>query len=131
MRFSILTPVWMRSGPASWRLMTGCSFPNLAACRALCPDLAPDAAPGDVVGHLAVRARLAAALAAHNAANPGGSRRVTRSLFLMEPPSIDAGEITDKGCINQRAVLARRTAQVEGLHGAPPGPGILDLEAPS
>jgi feruloyl-CoA synthase len=37
---------------------------------------------------------------------------------LSAPPDIDAGEITDKGYINQRAVLARRATEVERLHGA-------------
>jgi feruloyl-CoA synthase len=41
-----------------------------------------------------------------------------RARLLAEPPSIDAGEITDKGYVNQRAVLARRAAEVERLYGA-------------
>ena len=40
-------------------------------------------------------------------------------LVLAEPPSIDANEITDKGYINQRAVLERRAAAVERLYAAP------------
>lgn len=51
------------------------------------------------------------------AAEPGGSsQRITRALLLDEPPSVDAGEITDKGYINQRAVLGRRAAEVEALY---------------
>jgi len=46
----------------------------------------------------------------------GSSNRVARSLVLEEPPSLDAGEITDKGTINQRAVLARRQALVRKLY---------------
>jgi feruloyl-CoA synthase len=38
---------------------------------------------------------------------------------MLEPPSIDAGEITDKGYINQRAVLARRATLVETLYQSP------------
>jgi feruloyl-CoA synthase len=83
-------------------------FPNLAGCRALCPEATKDAALADLIGLPTIRERLAAGLAAHNAANPGSSTRVTRALLLAEPPSIDAGEITDKGYINQRAVLERR-----------------------
>jgi feruloyl-CoA synthase len=37
-------------------------------------------------------------------------------MVLDEPPSLDAGEMTDKGSINQRAVLARRAALVEELY---------------
>jgi feruloyl-CoA synthase len=51
----------------------------------------------------------------------GSASRVTRLHVLVEPPSIDHGEVTDKGSINQRAVLARRAALVEALHtGADP-----------
>ena len=46
----------------------------------------------------------------------GASTRVTRALILTDPPSIDLGEVTDKGSINQRVVLAHRTAAVEALY---------------
>jgi feruloyl-CoA synthase len=46
----------------------------------------------------------------------GSSNRIARLLVLEEPPSLDAGEMTDKGSINQRAVLARRAALVEELY---------------
>ena len=46
----------------------------------------------------------------------GSSNRVARLLVLEEPPSLDAGEMTDKGSINQRAVLARRAALVGELY---------------
>jgi feruloyl-CoA synthase len=46
----------------------------------------------------------------------GSSNRVARAIVLEEPPSLDAGEMTDKGSINQRAVLARRKALVEELY---------------
>ena len=47
----------------------------------------------------------------------GISTYATRALFLAEPPSIDAGEITDKGYINQNAVLEHRVEMVEVLYG--------------
>ena len=72
-----------------------------------------------------LRARVAAALRAHNGVNPGSSTRVARAVFLAEPPSIDGGEITDKGYINQRAVLAARAAFVERLYAEPPDDEIL------
>jgi feruloyl-CoA synthase len=54
----------------------------------------------------------------------GGSSQVpTRALVLTEPPSADAGEITDKGYINQRAVLARRTQAVQQLYAD--GAGVI------
>jgi feruloyl-CoA synthase len=39
---------------------------------------------------------------------------------MAEPPAVDAGEITDKGYINQRAVLERRAAEVARLYGDDP-----------
>jgi feruloyl-CoA synthase len=47
------------------------------------------------------------------------STRLARVLVLSEPPSIDANEITDKGYLNQRAVLERRAALVEKLYASP------------
>jgi hypothetical protein len=53
--------------------------------------------------------------------------RIARCLILTEPPSIDAGEITDKGYLNQRAVLASRAALVDRLHADPaPADVIVD-----
>ena len=46
----------------------------------------------------------------------GSASRVERILLLAEPPSIDAGEITDKGSLNQRAVLQRRAAEAAALY---------------
>ena len=47
------------------------------------------------------------------------SARITRLMVMSEPPSIDANEITDKGYMNQRAVLERRAALVEKLYSSP------------
>ena len=52
--------------------------------------------------------------------NTGSSNRIARLLALDEPPSLDAGEMTDKGSINQRAVLKRRAALVEELYAGSP-----------
>jgi feruloyl-CoA synthase len=46
----------------------------------------------------------------------GSSNRIARALVLEEPPSLDAGEMTDKGSINQRAVLKRRAPLVDELY---------------
>jgi feruloyl-CoA synthase len=53
------------------------------------------------------------------------STRIARALPIFEPLSIDAGEITDKGSINQRAVLAARAALVEELYAETPSPRII------
>jgi feruloyl-CoA synthase len=50
----------------------------------------------------------------------GSSMHPTRLLVMSEPPQIDAGEITDKGYLNQRAVLERRAALVERLYSNAP-----------
>ena len=72
----------------------------------------------------AVRARIAAALRTM-ASEGGSSTHPTRALVMSEPPSIDANEITDKGYINQRAVLERRAALVERVHANPPPPDVV------
>ncbi|MDB5220652.1 MAG: feruloyl-CoA synthase [Myxococcaceae bacterium] len=64
-------------------------------------------------------------LASFNADRPGNSTCVARATVLDEPPSIDAGEITDKGYINARAVLDRRAALVERLYASPPGDDVI------
>jgi feruloyl-CoA synthase len=60
----------------------------------------------------------------------GSSTYAARALIMAEPPSIDANEITDKGYINQRAVLARRAALVEALHADRPGADVISTEKP-
>jgi feruloyl-CoA synthase len=65
-----------------------------------------------------LRRVLAEALRAYNAAHPGGSTRIARALLLDAPPSLDAGELTDKGHVNQRAVLRLRAADVARLHAS-------------
>jgi feruloyl-CoA synthase len=50
----------------------------------------------------------------------GSSNRIARAMVLEEPPSLDAGETPDKGTINQRAVLARRSVLVDELYAGSP-----------
>jgi feruloyl-CoA synthase len=88
--------------------------------------LIPDEAACAGLARAELRARLAAGLRAHAAGQPA-SRRVARALLLDTPLSIDAGEITDKGSVNQRAVLARRAALVEDLYAAPAPAGVIDI----
>jgi len=78
--------------------------------------------PADTpVEHLAanatIRDTVRRALDGHNADNPESSTRITRALFLIRPLDIDANEITDKGYINQRAVIEHRAETVERLFG--------------
>jgi feruloyl-CoA synthase len=66
-------------------------------------------------------------LSAFNASAGGSSRRIGRFTVLTTPPSIDAGEITDKGYVNQRATLEHRHATVEALYAPEPGPNVVRL----
>ena len=59
------------------------------------------------------------------AVGAGSSQRVDRVLVLQEPPALDAGEITDKGYVNQRAVLERRAAAIRVLHAEPAGDRVV------
>jgi feruloyl-CoA synthase len=60
-----------------------------------------------------------------NVEQPGGSTRIARAMLLEEAPSLDAGEITDKGYVNQRATLERRCALVETLYAREPGADVI------
>jgi len=100
-------------------------FPNVAACRQLCADLPADAPIEKLLAHEAVRQHIARALATLKHDGRGSSTFAMRALFLTEPPSIDAGEITDKGNINQRAALSRRAQWVETLYRSPPDARVI------
>ncbi len=101
------------------------AWPNLHACRQVVGN--PDATFEDVVGHPDVIACLKRGLEAHNASCTGSSMRIARAMLMVEPPSIDGNELTDKGYINQRAGLERRTALVERLYADPPGEDVIVL----
>jgi len=76
----------------------------------------------------AVRSRLASVLKTLAQAGGGSSSFPTRLLVMSEAPSIDANEITDKGYLNQRAVLERRAALVEELYRG--GPEVITRSTP-
>ena len=100
-------------------------FPNVEACRILCPDLPREAPSSEVVRHPAVRARFQDVLDALARESTGSSTRIVRAMVLETPPSIDVSEVTDKGSINQRAVLQTRAALVEELYGEPPSARVI------
>jgi feruloyl-CoA synthase len=89
-------------------------FPNIAACRAHA-GLPDSADVKDLIGHDKVRAAIAQGLAKLKAQSGNSSGHAARALLLAEPASVDGGEITDKGYINQRAVLTRRAGAVAML----------------
>lgn len=100
------------------------AWPNASACRDLigregaADPVAIARAPevGDAVRR---------GIAAHNRSHPGASTRIARVHLMAEPASIDANEVTDKGYINQRAVLERRGGLVQGLFADPPPPDVM------
>jgi len=89
-------------------------FPNTAACTGLAPE--------------ALRSRMQEIFDRLAHQSSGSSNRVVRAMILDEPPVIDAGEITDKGSINQAAVLKRRAALVEELYREPPAARVLRMD---
>jgi len=102
------------------------AWPNLHACRQMVGNA--DATYEDVVRHPAVIACFRKGLEAHNKATEGASSmRIARAMLMVEPPSIDGNELTDKGYINQRAGLERRAGLVDRLYADPPGENVIVL----
>jgi feruloyl-CoA synthase len=98
------------------------AWPNVGACRELTGG---DADPVSIAGSPQVREVVRRGVGDHNRTHTGASTRIARVHLMAEPPSIDANEITDKGYINQRAVLERRVDLVQGLFADPPGPDVI------
>jgi len=90
-------------------------FPRLDACRAYV-ELPANAPAHLVLGEPKLRAFFQRLVDVMHSTGSGSSTRVARALVLAEPPSIDKGEITDKGSINQRAVLTHRDADVVRMY---------------
>ncbi len=129
--FKLTTGTWVSVGPLRAKINAACSplvqdvvitghdramlgaliFPNMVACC----DLSSEA----------LRARLQPIFEHLARDSTGSSTRVARALVMEAPPSIDTGEVTDKGSINQRAVLKSRAGMVERLYAEPPGPEIM------
>jgi feruloyl-CoA synthase len=87
-------------------------FPNVEVCR--------------VVGDRpALEAEFVRVLGIFNADHIGTSTNIRRAMLLDEPPSFEGREITDKGSLNQKAVLRRRAALVDALYDEPCPPGVL------
>lgn len=95
-------------------------FPDLAACRHAAPDAVAGAPVEELLGSVAIRSLFATLLTEFARTSTGSSNRIASLILLETPPSIDAHEITDKGSLNQRAVLQNRAALVEELYHASP-----------
>ena len=137
--FKLATGTWVGVGPLRVAFIAHCApyvkdvviagadcdviavliFPDLDACRRLAPDLAKDAIAADIVTHEGVRREFRSRLDGFAKQATGSSNRIVRAVLLDTPPSLDVGEATDKGSINQRMVLKARAALVDELYGAP------------
>ena len=89
-------------------------FPT-AAVRGL-SGLGADASMAEVLASAPLLAHFQNVLNGLAKTSTGSASRVARMVLLSEPPSIDKGEVTDKGSINQRAVLKHRDSLVQALH---------------
>ncbi|HTQ77820.1 MAG TPA: feruloyl-CoA synthase [Burkholderiales bacterium] len=132
--FKLSSGTWARVGPlrarinaagAPWiqdSVITGHDRDELGAL------VFPSAAAREL-GDGALRAKLERVFAELARESSGSSNRVARAMVLEVPPSIDAGEVTDKGSINQRAVLRVRSALVEQLYADPPASNVIQVQA--
>ena len=141
--FKLATGTWVNVGPLRARLLAqlepyardvviagaDCNevgaliFPHLDACRRLAA-----AGAEDVTADAGVLDELRARLTAFANGSTGSSNRICRAILLSEPPLLDAGEITDKGSINQRAVLTRRADLVAELYAPEPSARVIVID---
>jgi feruloyl-CoA synthase len=144
--FKLGSGTWVSVGPLRARLVAACAplvrdvviaginrdelsalvVLDLDGCRVVHPalpagDLA--AAASDPV----IRQAFAERLKKFAADATGSSTRITRAVLLDTPLSIDRGEVTDKGSINQRAVLEHRAALIDALYAPSPDSQIISL----
>ena len=143
--FKLATGSWVSVGPLRAAFIAHCAplvrdvvlagadrdevgalvFPDLDACRKLAPDLAHDVPAAVLLADPRVIAELKRRLDGLAEPSRGTSARIRRAILLAEPPSLDVGEATDKGSINQRTVLAHRAALVEELYAAAPAANVI------
>jgi feruloyl-CoA synthase len=146
--FKLSTGTWVSVGPLRAKIMnrfapyvrdvvlaglnenevTALAIPDVPAVRALHRELDAELSDAEILTSKPVRAKVQELLNKFTAESTGSSNRVTRMILLEEPPSLDAGEITDKGSINQRAVLARREHLVKELYANPPSGRVIVAE---
>jgi feruloyl-CoA synthase len=147
--FKLSTGTWVSVGPLRSRILaaaaglaqdvvigapdrdnvTALIFPNLTMCRTLA-RLDGSASPRDVLTHAAVRSAFCQALERLARESTGSSTFVARAMLLEDPPSAEAREITDKGSLNQKAVLAHRAALVDDLYADVPSALIVSARGP-
>jgi feruloyl-CoA synthase len=149
--FKLVTGTWVSVGPLRTKMIahfapfirdaviTGHDRDDLGAilildpeaCRSCFNDVAVGTSQADLATHEGLRASLGERLTTFARSATGSSTRLARIAILDELPSIDKGEVTDKGSINQRAVLAYRKHLVEALYDKNGDARIIALEAVS
>jgi feruloyl-CoA synthase len=142
--FKLSTGAWVSVGPLRTRFLAAAApfaqdvvvtghdrdyiallvFPRFDECRGLC-GLREREGAAEIVAHERVRTRFQAVLDLLAEEATGGTTLIRRVLLLETPPSIDAAEVTDKGSINQRAVLDHRPALIEEIFAATPSARTL------
>ena len=95
-------------------------FPRMDACRAFA-GVPPSTPPDRVLKEAPVHEFFQQLVDDMHSSGTGSATRVARAFVLAEPPSIDRGEVTDKGSINQRAVLSHRAELVDAMFDATRG----------
>jgi feruloyl-CoA synthase len=143
--FKLSTGTWVSAGPLRARILAAVAplaqdvvigeqdrdfpvalvFPNLFACRALIGDASARLPVREVIAHPAVRERFVQAFATLARESTGSSTFVPRAVLLDEPPSLEAREMTDKGSLNQKAVLQHRRTIVDALYAPDPPAGAI------
>jgi feruloyl-CoA synthase len=104
--------------------VTALVFPNLQVCRDVL-GAGADTPARALLSHPVIVSRFTDVFTTLAAASTGSSTFVARAIVLEDPPSMDAREVTDKGSINQKAVLAHRAALVDELYSASPSRHVL------
>jgi feruloyl-CoA synthase len=103
-------------------------LPDMEQCRNLCVGLPDDAPDIQVLRHPSVLEEMHGLLRSFAAHATGSANKVVRLGFLETPPDLDAGEITDKGSLNQRAILRLRADLVDALYADTPPAHVVTLE---
>jgi feruloyl-CoA synthase len=133
--FKLSSGTWVRTGTLRMRLLahfngllqdvvlaapdrdyvTALFFPSVESCRKLHPHLAGQRI-SEVLSNADVRSAFQERLNSFALHNPGISTHVRRAILLDSPPSMELREITDKGTLNQAAVLKNSSAEVDKLY---------------
>ena len=102
-------------------------FLDVEQARKLDPSLS-DASEAELAASVPVRNHIQQALNRFKEKSTGSSNRILRVMVMKEAASLQTGEMTDKGSVNQGSVLSRRADLVEDLYEEPPGPEVIVVD---